>query len=360
MLYNRIEQFLSKQKTLEEKFFWCVVLFSIFSAVIATLFTIYENIGWPPVIMSLVCALMFVLVGVFAKLTGRVSVWYFVLCILLNVFVLPPLFFMTGGVDSGTIFYCFMGIFVCSLYNHKKRRFLLIVISLCSYEISFLLTRLYPDLVTKVDPEMTSLDYAMSFFFMAVVLYIVVAFLVYVFDKERRQKDALLKRLDFYSKRDPMTGLFNRKHFMNYLDKMIWPERSGFYLLMYDIDDFKQINDKYGHAFGDLILTVVAKNASAERIVGFGECSVRYGGGEFIQLFYAKTFEEALQRAEQLRNKISALSFEDHPEVRITVSGGFVDCTNESFYHPNKMLSVLDKLLNLAKSRGKNQICFRE
>ena len=263
MLYNRIEQFLSKQKTLEEKFFWCVVLFSIFSAVIATLFTIYENIGWPPVIMSLVCALMFVLVGVFAKLTGRVSVWYFVLCILLNVFVLPPLFFMTGGVDSGTIFYCFMGIFVCSLYNHKKRRFLLIVISLCSYEISFLLTRLYPDLVTKVDPEMTSLDYAMSFFFMAVVLYIVVAFLVYVFDKERRQKDALLKRLDFYSKRDPMTGLFNRKHFMNYLDKMIWPERSGFYLLMYDIDDFKQINDKYGHAFGDLILTVVAKNASA-------------------------------------------------------------------------------------------------
>ena len=69
---------------------------------------------------------------------------------------------------------------------------------------------------------------------------------------------------------------------------------------------------------------------------------------------------EAFQRAEQVRKDSSELEVEGHPEVRVTVSGGFVDCSNEGFYHQNKMLRVLDLLLELAKSRGRNQICIRE
>ena len=360
MITDRVRQLIVSGKTLEEKAFWGVLFFAVFATGASTIVNLYLGLGGHSGIMSVGALLMFVAVGVIAKKTGRVSICYFIACILLNVFILPPIFFWTGGFESGIIFNCFMGIFLCSLYNHKKRRFVLVLIAICSYEMTFFLARQHPELINMIDPELAHLDYSVSFFLMAVALYAGVAFLVYVFDHERRQRDALIKKLDFYSKRDPLTRLFNRNHFINYLEKMIWPERSGFYMMKYGVDEFRDIVDKYGNDFGDKVLCGIANVAASTRIVGFGECAARFGDTDFIQLFYAKSSGEAFQRAEQLRKDISELEFEDHPEVRVTVSGGFVDCSNEGFYHQNKMLRVLDLLLELAKSRGRNQICIRE
>ena len=361
MLISKVKQFLAGQKTLEEKLFWGILFFSILAAFVSTVFTlVFEGFGGYAGILSYISVIMLVVVGIIAKKTGRISTCYFAACIILNVFLFPPLFFECGGFESGIILNCFMGIFLCSLYNHKKRRFILVVIAICANEMAFFLAKTYPEWVTKLDPDVAWLDYSSCFFFMALALYAGVAFLLNIFDRERGERDVLIKKLDFYSKRDPLTKLFNRSYFINYIDKMIWPERKGFYMMKFSVDDFKNIVDEYGHAFGDKVLCEVANAALAVRTVGLGECVVRYADEDFIQLIYAQSFEEALQRAEQLRRNISELVFEERPEFRITISGGFISCTNETFYHQNKMLCVLDQLHDLAKSRGRNQLCLRE
>lgn len=359
-MFKRLKDFISMQETLEDKLFWGVLVFVTLAALLSTVFTSFEGMGPASVVFCIITSLTFVLIGLIAQKTGKVAHCYFAICIVVNVILLPPLFFACGGFAGGMGFYCFIGLFLCTLYNHTKRRFLLILISLCSYEMTFLLARLYPQYVTSLDANIGHLDFSVSFFLMAIVLYVIIAFFMRVFDRERRQKDVLIKKLDFYSKRDPLTGLFNRRHFINYLDQMIWPERKGFYVMMYDIDDFKKVNDGYGHPFGDKVLCEVANVAAMSKRVSFGECAVRYGGEEFIQLFYAQSYEEAYARAEQLRRDISAIRFEQFPDVRVTISGGFVSCTNMDFDHQNKMLSFVDGLLYLAKSRGKNQICDKQ
>jgi diguanylate cyclase (GGDEF)-like protein len=361
MLFAKIRQFLTGQKTIEEKLFWGILLFSILAAAISTVFTfLFEGFGGYAGILSYIAVLMLMVVGIIAKKTGRISTCYFAACVILNVFLFPPLFFECGGFESGIVLNCFMGIFLCTLYNHKKRRFILVLIAVCANEMAFFLAKAYPEWVNKLNPDMVWLDFSSSFLFMAAALYAGVVFLLNIFDRERRERDVLIKKLDFYSKRDPLTKLFNRSYFINYLDKMIWPERKGFYMLKFSVDDFKSIVDEHGHEFGDKVLCGVANAAMAMRMVGQGECVVRYADEDFIQLIYAQSFDEGLQRAEQLRKSVSEMEFEDHPEIRVTISGGFISCTNETFYHQNKMLCVLDQLHDLAKSRGKNQICLRE
>jgi diguanylate cyclase (GGDEF)-like protein len=143
---------------------------------------------------------------------------------------------------------------------------------------------------------------------------------------------------------DPLTGLNNRRA----LDRV--REFSG--VLMMDVDDFKQINDNYGHATGDSVLQKVAM--ILKKCTRFKDCVCRYGGDEFTIIFDDCPREVIITRAEEIRENISTFVKVPNPEHIITTSIGL------AFPEPNDRLEhtirKADTALYISKTNGKNQI----
>jgi diguanylate cyclase (GGDEF)-like protein len=113
------------------------------------------------------------------------------------------------------------------------------------------------------------------------------------------------------SLRDPLTGLFNRRHFDAALEQAAVDASNGatsFAVLLLDLDRFKPINDKFGHAAGDAVLISVAKSLQGE--LRETDLAARIGGDEFALLALSTTYEEAQQLAQRLRQAIG------QPELR--------------------------------------------
>ncbi len=159
--------------------------------------------------------------------------------------------------------------------------------------------------------------------------------------------------------RDELTGLSTRLHFLQKFENEI--RRTGNYqlsfaLFMFDIDKFKQINDTYGHATGDVVIRKVAevtkKHTRSSDLVG------RYGGDEFLVLITSCTQDQSIRYAENIRNVISSTELRiqgyDSP-LRLTVSGGL------AFYPPHgqstsDLMHAADHALYEAKRKGRNRV----
>jgi len=155
---------------------------------------------------------------------------------------------------------------------------------------------------------------------------------------------------------DPVSGLFNRRHFhLRIEEEMQRASRHGTLvgLLMLDIDDFKGINDQFGHVVGDAVIRDVA-DILRQAVRRFDVCA-RYGGDEFVVIM-ADADEERLQGvAERIRRNIDAYRSLDSfgSVVTTTVSIG---CTLASAGGPREVMDRADQALYAAKNAGKNQI----
>ena len=127
---------------------------------------------------------------------------------------------------------------------------------------------------------------------------------------------------------------------------------------MFDLDDFKNLNDTYGHSFGDTVLVDVAQALQDMVRPDLGELSARYGGEEFVSILSAASLEEAFDRVDRARRRIAQLSWAEHPEVRVSISGGLLSCED----HPDltQAMHDVDALLYRAKAENKNRICVTE
>lgn len=358
-MFEKIKTVLFAQKSIEGVLFWGVLFFVTLAAILSALFTATEEMDSYATYFSILCVVFFIIIAIFAKISHRYSICYFALCLATNVVLLPLLFFFCGGFNSGMVIYCLSGIFIASLHNRRKSQVFLVLVSLLVFELAFALAYLHPELISGVSYKVTVTDIMVSFMLMTVTIYAVSTYLLHVYQSERNKREQLIQKLEFISKHDPLTGIYNRRHFIKRLGEHIWPNRVGYFILMYDIDNFKAINDNYGHPFGDMILCDIANLAKSFTNNSRDEMAIRYGGDEFIQVFQAENMDTALARANTLRESIAKLTFMKHPEISITVSGGIVECADDKFTHQNKMLSFVDGLLFLAKQHGRNQIIAR-
>src|SRR5690554_3375364 len=152
---------------------------------------------------------------------------------------------------------------------------------------------------------------------------------------------------------DSLTGLLNRRAGEIELDvALIQAEekQSPFCVLMADIDDFKAVNDTYGHLKGDEIIKVVA-NILMEETRKTDKC-LRWGGEEFIVLLPFCDLEKASVIAECIRAAMAAIDF---PDVgQITLSVGVTESVSGDT--PSSLLERVDQLLYESKNRGKNRV----
>jgi diguanylate cyclase (GGDEF)-like protein len=170
-----------------------------------------------------------------------------------------------------------------------------------------------------------------------------------------------LDRLKELSVRDGLTGLYNRR----VLEEILWVEKSKrtpapLAILIIDVDDFKAINDTFGHQAGDSVLSVFGKllrdNCRKENIVA------RYGGEEFAVLLTESglTAAAAFQVAERLRKVLGAQDFAfSGQKVTLTVSIGVAYSAGKSPV-PKNILAQADQALYQAKRSGKNRVSLHE
>lgn len=355
-MIEKIKRFIFGHEKIEEVLFWGVLILVGSAAFVSSIFTATENIDFKATLFCAICCSVYATIGIIAKVTHRYSECYFAQAFATNTISLAPLFFFCGGFNSGMILYCMVGLFVACLHQKPGQRTFLVLVSIAVFEAVFFIAHFHPEYSTPVNEKDAFIDIVTSFFLMSLTIFVVISYLLRVYQIEREKKEKLIEQLDFIAVHDQLTNLYNRRYFIKFLENTIWKNRENFYILMYDIDNFKKVNDKYGHPFGDTVLCEVAQQAMDQTCSSLGEFTVRYGGEEFIQVIRADSMVTAQKRADQLREAISRITFEKYPDVHVTVSGGLVDCADEKFTHQNKMLSFVDGLLFLAKKYGKNQI----
>ncbi|EGQ8054838.1 diguanylate cyclase [Vibrio alginolyticus] len=131
------------------------------------------------------------------------------------------------------------------------------------------------------------------------------------------------------------------------------PQSGPVTLALIDVDYFKQVNDTYGHVFGDTVLTGVAK--VLEETVRENDIVARFGGEEFVVVMPNTDHENALITAERLRSALSLHCFvtEQKEEVRVTCSFGVVT-TEDNEMSFKSLCDQADKLLYQAKANGRN------
>lgn len=181
--------------------------------------------------------------------------------------------------------------------------------------------------------------------------------------KERTiELEALNKKLEVFSKIDPLTGLYNRRSFEEKF-KVQWEkvtkDNKPLSALIFDIDYFKNYNDNYGHISGDECLVKVAGTikSSVDIPEGF---AARFGGEEFVVLLPETDYETSQSIAERIRKNIEELKIpHEYSDTKdhVTVSAGFTTmfpdniCTNSRDF-----LKLADSYLYLAKKMGRNRV----
>ncbi|AFB32031.1 MULTISPECIES: PleD family two-component system response regulator [spotted fever group] len=158
--------------------------------------------------------------------------------------------------------------------------------------------------------------------------------------------------------KDGLTGLFNRRYFDIHLKQMIEKankESIKLYLLMCDIDNFKHINDTYGHQAGDKVLTIVSR--ILKNTLRVTDLIARFGGEEFTILLTDIDISKAIETAERVRVKIEYMDFhiEDQIEpLKNTISIGVTRYKKEESIE--SFIERADKAMYEAKTTGKNKV----
>jgi len=186
-------------------------------------------------------------------------------------------------------------------------------------------------------------------------IHVLVTFLLIMqsfFGQRLRSNSLLMERL---SKTDALTGLFNHKMFYEYLEQTLGEMSRGLLtnvqLAVIDIDNFKQINDSYGHATGDLIVKRVADAIRSNKTST--DFIARYGGEEFAIIFRDKPIQQAFQIAENIRLELEQLH---HPEIGhqpVTISIGLKQA--RVGMSKSELFEQADELMYAAKRLGKNR-----
>lgn len=171
------------------------------------------------------------------------------------------------------------------------------------------------------------------------------------------------ERLASISRRDALTGLYNRMHF----DEIVGPTlhlcaRNGLVmtLAMIDLDHFKNINDTYGHPFGDACLRHVAA-VLRESFRRDTDTAIRYGGEELIVISVGGTAAETIERLEAFRRAIAeSLVALESRQSRLTLSIGVWSGVPRLIDEPAALLKQADAALYRAKRGGRNRLVVAE
>jgi diguanylate cyclase (GGDEF)-like protein len=177
---------------------------------------------------------------------------------------------------------------------------------------------------------------------------------------EKERADRFAKDMASLANIDDLTGLATRRFFLDQLDHMAATARrikQPLTLAMIDIDHFKPINDKFGHAVGDAVLMAIG--AACRSAVRGEDVIGRLGGEEFAMLMPLTDQDTAYRIVDRLREAVAAIAIptSDGRSVSVTISVGMAMFADQQI---DRLLLDADRALYVAKERGRNRIVLAE
>ena len=179
------------------------------------------------------------------------------------------------------------------------------------------------------------------------------------------EKAELFRKTLELSRVDELTGMLNYRVLLEKLDEEVRRKlRTGreFSFIMIDIDDFKRINDRYGHLEGSRLIAQMGPLLKAACRTGSTDTCFRYGGEEFSILLAETDIGEALPVAERVRKSVEEYPFTvkvAHPQEKVTVSLGVATMDVDSMKPVSELIHEADTALYQSKSLGKNRVtCY--
>lgn len=184
--------------------------------------------------------------------------------------------------------------------------------------------------------------------------FIVTAIILYIFITQDRQRRSLHDELEKLAGEDPLTQLSNKREFFKVVNKKVTQLNPKHFIAMMDIDNFKRLNDTYGHVIGDEILIEIGKilKKYENNHIKVG----RYGGEEFIVYLGNTIGDHATKIIEEIRREIRSTSFllNTKMTIHVTVSIGLAELEkNTPLLH---IVNLADENLYIAKNNGRDCI----
>jgi two-component system cell cycle response regulator len=175
----------------------------------------------------------------------------------------------------------------------------------------------------------------------------------------QQQLVEMARQLEELSGRDDLTGIFNRRHFRKTVARAFDHSRRykrPLSVAIIDVDNFKKVNDCFGHQAGDSVLAEVAKRFV--RSVRSSDYLARYGGEEFIVLLPETPLGDAVSFGEKLRASIasSPVQIAGGETLPVTVSVGAASLAHTQFNSAAEMIRAADQALYRAKRNGRNRV----
>jgi len=328
----------------ELMFEWLNILLALvsFFMTVVNIFTKEYTLMLSTLIFSVACILNIVLIKREKKVKGLVY----------SIFVVETIallaFFLVSGIPNGfsALWLCLIPSFSLLIFGIKAgTRYSILTFLMLLFFFWFpagknLLQYRYTD------------EFMLRFPFLFAACYMLALFIELI--RAQTQKQLLLSEQKYYQlyRHDALTGLYNRYGFNAVVDADYQnprPEKVG--MLILDIDDFKQINDRYGHSNGDIVLKGIAEIIRKAFCEQTHYC--RWGGEEFtVYLHCGHNYEES---AERLRRYVEEAEFKSGDLVmKVTVSVGL--CTAKSMESASiaMLVNKADQCLYIAKGKGKN------
>ncbi|WP_284498331.1 GGDEF domain-containing protein [Legionella maioricensis] len=188
--------------------------------------------------------------------------------------------------------------------------------------------------------------------------------------KLSQEKESLISQLTTMSLTDSLTGVYNRRHFEEVLNSEFYRAKRNKYplnLVLIDIDNFKMINDSFGHPHGDILLINLA-DVLKKSLRRAAEIVFRLGGDEFAIIFINNSVKDTLASCKLIKKNFhknllsyDSAIFNQHEILnKITLSMGIVHLPWEEKFDLHQVITIVDQALYQAKNHGKNKIVVKE
>lgn len=235
----------------------------------------------------------------------------------------------------------------------QKRKWI-ISITLAIFDVFVILfSFLHPSTVEAITEANSIGSTVCSFIVVGFCIIVVTMQIIHQYELEAEKLHELSRELIKSANLDPLTKLYNRRCLTDYMEKLLNADKIDFYTVLLDIDNFKKINDTYGHLFGDEALIALSQfllDAVSEKGI-----AARFGGEEFI-LILQNTDEAEIQIIlETVKGQFAAFGKERGKGV-FTFSGGVNHTT-----HIDKITEIFnmaDTKMYQSKTSGKNKITY--
>lgn len=295
-------------------------------------------------IYSLFCILNIVLLH-FTKLPERII--HYAFCV--ESLALIGFFYISGIPDG------FSALWICLIPSFSLLIFGVQGGSIFSFVTLALLVFLF---WTPLGKSLLLYSYGEAFMlrlpFLYCSVYLLSLVIEYVRRETQRQLENVKQQYSFLYRHDALTGLFNRYGIQEFIESSYDPEKGGSVsVIMLDIDDFKDVNDLYGHECGDEVLKMVS-SAVSSAVCGHCRCC-RWGGEEFLIIMQCE--HDPVEAAESIHRSVAANAMEYGGRcVNVTVSIGVCASGSLSSAPLRQLIDRADDAMYRSKRNGKNRV----